>query len=169
MLQDCFCYTFPVGFVWAFGQNVENGCISSSFKPMIGLPEGAVRPSHVRCLFQIGRPRFASKISARAAAVGQIRSLALIARAVAVRAAPHDRPAGGADVALPLNHAGCDAIHVRDTLPAEAQSVALTGRALIGRTLGSGRHRYERRGPYRDGGKNSRDQVAHTIFVKVVG
>ena len=95
--------------------------------------------------------------------------LALIARAVAVRAAPHDRPAGGADVALPLNHAGCDAIHVRDTLPAEAQSVALTGRALIGRTLGSGRHRYERRGPYRDGGKNSRDQVAHTIFVKVVG
>jgi hypothetical protein len=95
--------------------------------------------------------------------------LVLIARAVAVRAAPHHRPAGGADVALPLNHAGCDAIHVRDTVPAEALGVALAGRALIGRTLGSGRHRYERRGPYRDGGKNSRDQVAHTIFVKVVG
>jgi hypothetical protein len=78
-------------------------------------------------------------------------------------AAPHRRAARGADVSLPLDHAGCDAINVGNTLPAQALRVTLTGSPLLGSALGGGRNRHERYSPY--GGKREKrwDRIMHEM------
>jgi hypothetical protein len=87
----------------------------------------------------------------------------LVASTSPLRAAPHRRAARGADVSLPLDHAGCDAINVGNTLPAQALRVTLTGSPLLGSALGGGRIRYERYSPY--GGEREKrwDRIMHEI------
>ncbi len=92
-----------------------------------------------------------------------------IAGAIAVPAPSHDGAAGGADVSLPLNHAGGDAVNVRDTLAAEALRVPLAGRPLLGGALGGGGYGDQRGDPYGDGRKSRWDQLSHAIVLKPDG
>jgi hypothetical protein len=67
----------------------------------------------------------------------------LIARpaaARAVRASSHHGAAARADESLPLDHAGGDAIDIRNTVAAEPLGVALAGGPLLRGALGNGRN-----------------------------
>ena len=67
----------------------------------------------------------------------------LIARpaaARAVRASSHHGAAARADESLPLDHAGGDAIDIRNTVAAESLGIALAGGPLLQGALGSGRN-----------------------------
>ena len=65
---------------------------------------------------------------------------ALVARPFGLCAASHHGAAGRADESLPLDHAGGDAIDIRNTVAAESLGIALAGGPLLHGALGSGRN-----------------------------
>ena len=64
----------------------------------------------------------------------------LVARPFGLRAAPHHGAAAHADESLPLDHAGGDAIDIRNTVAAESLGIALAGGPLLQGALGGGRN-----------------------------